>query len=283
MKIFDTFQTLSEALAQERSGNKTIGFVPTMGALHDGHLSLIGNAAKLSDIVLCSIFVNPTQFNDPEDLKKYPRNVERDIALLEKNNCSMVLLPGEKDVYPDGFEMRTFDFDGLDKVMEGASRPGHFQGVANVVYRFFDAIEPDYAFFGEKDFQQLRIIETMVIRHALPVKIVRCPIVREQHGLAMSSRNERLTAEERQLAGNIYKALLKAKSLWNEDRDIKTINTAVKEIIAETPGMSLDYFRIAKEEDLLPVVRKEAGVKCRAFIAVFLGNVRLIDNLPLYD
>lgn len=259
--------------------NKTIGFVPTMGALHDGHISLVDQSKKKNDYTVVSIFVNPTQFNNPEDLKKYPRTEETDTALLESAGADAVFIPLVETIYPQGQISETFQFNGLENQMEGKFRPGHFDGVATVVKRFFEIIQPDRAYFGEKDFQQLRIIQEMVKQFQLPVEIVPVPIKRESDGLAMSSRNMRLTQEMRQESAIINKILSEAKSFL-KNHTVAETKTFVSEEFKKT-NLELEYFEVADEAHLLAVSEVEKDVKIRGFIAVFAGDIRLIDNMSL--
>ncbi len=259
--------------------NKTIGFVPTMGALHDGHISLVDQSKKKNDYTIVSIFVNPTQFNNPEDLKKYPRTEEIDTALLESAGADAVFIPSVETIYPQGQISETFQFNGLENQMEGKFRPGHFDGVATVVKRFFEIIQPDRAYFGEKDFQQLRIIQEMVKQFQLPVEIVPVPIKRESDGLAMSSRNMRLTPEMRQESAIINKILSEAKSFL-KNHTVAETKTFVSGEFKKT-NLELEYFEVADEAHLLPVSEVEKEVKIRGFIAVFAGAIRLIDNMSL--
>ena len=259
----------------------TVGFVPTMGALHAGHLSLVEQCRKTCDTVVVSIFVNPTQFNDPNDLKNYPRTEEADLKLLEAAGVDYVFAPSVEEVYPEP-DTRVFDFGGLDSVMEGAHRPGHFNGVGQVVSRLFDIVKPDRAFFGEKDFQQLAIIRYMVQQLGLPIEIVGCPIVRDTDGLARSSRNMLLTPEHRQAAPHIYAVLREAVDTL---RGTVTV-TEAKEIIARridaNPLLKTEYVEIAEADTLKPAGtwgEKTGDLRC--FVAVHAGAIRLIDNVAI--
>ncbi len=282
MLIFKTVVELQQFLFSLK--NQFIGFVPTMGALHQGHLSLIEYAADENDIVVCSIFVNPTQFNNKEDLEKYPRHTDKDIALI-KNAFSddnvVVFLPEVKEIYPNKIE-KSYDFGNLSLVMEAQHRPGHFDGVGMVLERFFDIVQPTKAYFGEKDFQQLAVVRNLVKQLNLSIDIVGCPIVREANGLAMSSRNERLTTEQKEQAANIYKFLENAKQqtktlTLNEVKD--NFISSIKNI----PALQLEYFEIADGNTLLAINNWKETSYCVAFVAVFVGNVRLIDNVTLYS
>jgi pantoate--beta-alanine ligase len=279
MNVFHSVSDTRRWLAGVRSMGKSIGFVPTMGALHQGHLDLIKRARRENDINGCSIFVNPIQFNNPEDLIKYPRPIEEDLRLLKEAGCDLVFIPSVEEMYPEPVTKK-YDFGPLERVMEGAHRPGHFNGVAVVVEKLFDIFGPDRAYFGEKDFQQLRIIQSLVKMENIPVEIVPCPTVREADGLAMSSRNRRLSAEERAIAPSIYKALLNAKDLANKYpvAEVKKISIAM----LESKGFRVDYFEISDTETLQPVEKWEETSSVIACVAAFLGSVRLIDNMILF-
>lgn len=280
MEIFSKKQPLKVFLSKLKAQNKSIGFVPTMGALHKGHLSLIKKAQKKNDIVVVSIFVNPTQFDNPEDLKKYPKTLENDIALLEKVKCDVVFHPSVDEIYAENITAKDFDFDGLEYQMEGKFRKGHFNGVGTIVKTLFEIIEPDKAYFGQKDFQQLQIIKNMVKKHQLDVKIKGCPIFRENDGLAMSSRNTRLTEIEREAAPFIYKTLKKVKKKFKSET-IEHVNNWVLNQFKNNSVLDLEYFTIAEEKTLKTANSKEIDKKYRAFIAVFAGKIRLIDNVAL--
>lgn len=278
MVLVKTIKELQEFLEEFR-GNGSIGFVPTMGALHKGHLSLVEKAAVENSVVVVSIFVNPTQFNDLNDLKRYPRNLEADMKLLEPTGCDLVFAPEPEEIYPEP-DTRKFDFGNLEKVMEGKHRPGHFNGVAQVVSKLFKMVNPDKAYFGLKDFQQLAIIQKMVNMLEMPVEIVPCPIVREESGLAMSSRNELLSAEERQNAALIFQTLKKAKNLAGAI-SVRELENEVIKTINKNPFLNVEYFEIVDFENLQPVESWQAEGKKIACIAVFCGKVRLIDNIVL--
>ncbi len=281
MEIIKNKKKLEDYIERQKEMGKKIGFAPTMGALHQGHLSLYNDAAKENDLVISSIFVNPTQFNNPDDLKKYPRNVERDIEMLQKNgNVHAVYIPEVQDLYPNGLEKKHYDYDGLENEMEGAFRPGHFDGVGTVVETLFRQVKPDNAYFGEKDFQQLAIIKKLVKILKLPIKIHGVPIYREENGLAMSSRNERLSPEQLNAAKIIYQTLLKVND-WFRIITIPEINKRVTEIFENEPGMVLEYFKITDEETLKETDFFYKDRQYRAFIVVFVGEVRLIDNIKL--
>ncbi len=280
MMVAHSIPEAGQWLAGNRKAGKSAGFVPTLGALHEGHLRLVGRSCAENDITSVSIFVNPIQFNNPEDLAKYPRTLENDLHLLEETGCDLVFVPSVREMYPVPVTEK-YDFGELDKVMEGAHRPGHFNGVAIVVKRLFDIIHPDRAYFGEKDFQQLRIIQLLVKMENLPVEIVPCPTVREADGLAMSSRNRRLSAGERETAPEIYRTLLGARELAK-----KLPVDEVRRISAERlerKGFIVDYFEIADVASLQPVGSWEDAPELIACVAAFLGSVRLIDNMILFS
>ncbi|TYP99964.1 pantothenate synthetase [Tenacibaculum adriaticum] len=278
MKIFKTKSDLKKYLSEVKKTHKSIGFVPTMGALHEGHLSLIKHAQKKNNVTVVSVFVNPTQFDNKEDLEKYPQTLENDVKLLESINCDALFAPSVKEIYEDNITSDTFNFDGLEYQMEGKFREGHFDGVGTIVKTLFEIVEPDVAYFGKKDFQQLQIIKKMVEKHNLPVKIKGRPIFREEDGLAMSSRNTRLTKEYREAAPFIYKILKKAKKKFG----IKSANDVtewVKKQFNKHPLLELEYFTIADEETLETVDVINLSADYRGFIAVFAGDIRLIDNI----
>lgn len=281
MFIFQQQSELKEHLMPFLSSNNTIGFVPTMGALHQGHLSLLEKSLQENEHTVISIFVNPTQFNNPEDLKKYPRTLERDIEkIAELNKNVIVFAPSVEDIYEGNTVSQPFNYDGLEHQMEGKHRPGHFDGVGTIVKRLFEIVHPTNAYFGEKDFQQLQIVKKLVQKYHIPVNIIGCPIHREPNGLAMSSRNERLTETEKKEAAIIYKTLLEAKAKFHR-HSIKKISEYVKNAFEKHNLFSLEYFEIADENSLKPSIRKSKNKKYRAFIAVFVNNIRLIDTISL--
>ena len=281
MEILKSRQTLRNYIERQKEMGKKIGFAPTMGALHDGHISLYQAARKDNDLVISSIFVNPTQFNNPDDLKKYPRTVEKDIKMLEASKLvDAVYLPEVEDIYPKGTESKHYDFDGLELEMEGKHRPGHFDGVGTVVEELFRQVKPDNAYFGEKDFQQLSIIMKLVEKNKMKIKIHGVPIYREKNGLAMSSRNQRLSAEQREAASIIHETLIKVND-WFRIITIPEINKRVKDIFDDIPGFVLEYFTIADEQTLKETDFFYKDKNYRAFIVVFAGDVRLIDNMHL--
>jgi len=277
MKVFTTISDSRNAIKLFRENNKSIGFVPTMGALHKGHLELMMKAKNENEILAVSIFVNPIQFNNKEDLAKYPRDMESDRKLLEEVNCDLLFIPSAGEMYPEPVTEK-YDFGSLENVMEGAFRPGHFNGVAVVVKRLFDIFEPDKAYFGEKDYQQLAIIRKLVEQENLKVTIVPCSTVRESDGLAMSSRNERLTSEERILAPFIYQSLMEARKKM-KNMTPEEVKFWLKNQYADQPKFRLEYFEIADDKDLQPVSFWNGSKGIRAFIAAYLGKVRLIDNI----
>ncbi len=279
MEVFDTLTKFQKFLNKNHT-NRTIGCVPTMGALHDGHLSLIKQAKNENDIVVVSVFVNPTQFNNNSDLLNYPKTLEADLALLEQIGCDIVFTPSVLEMYPHGEVSESFNFGGLELEMEGKFRPGHFDGVGTIVKRLLEIVKPTNAYFGEKDYQQLLIIKKMVSELKMPINIVPCPIFREANGLAMSSRNERLTAEHRDEANLIYKCLLNVKSDFKK-KTIKELNSEVKAIFKNHSFFDLEYFVIADTQSLKPAKSINPNLEYRAFIATYAGEIRLIDNITL--
>jgi pantoate--beta-alanine ligase len=282
MKVYSKRLEISQAVANLRKSGKTIGFVPTMGALHNGHASLIDYAlAQQCDIVVVSIFVNPTQFNNKEDLKQYPRNLNADLEFLKPfGGKLLVFAPDALEVYGKEIKSKDYDFAGLDKVMEGAFRPGHFEGVATVLSYLFEIVQPDKAFFGEKDFQQLQIIKQLVEIETIPIKIIGAPINRNEDGLAQSSRNVRLSLAHRQAAPFIYQILKQVKKDFNL-KSTPELKDWVQQQFADHELLILEYFEIADARTLNPAEKDEKLGDFRAFIAVFAGDVRLIDTLAL--
>ncbi len=281
MKVFTTKEALREYILPLKQSGKKTGFVPTMGALHDGHLALVKNSVENNDITVVSIFVNPTQFDNPDDLKKYPRDLETDIALLQTISPDiLVFAPDAYNFYDGRIASQSFDFDGLEQVMEGKHRPGHFDGVGTVVKKLFEIVQPDTAYFGEKDFQQLQIIKKLVQKFSLPIQIVPVPIYRAADGLAMSSRNKRLTPMHRAAAPFIYQ-VLRQVSLLSQSQSFDKVRGFVTNVIAAHPLLELEYFEIANEDSLQSAKEKIAGNKYRGFIVVYAGDVRLIDNIEL--
>jgi pantoate--beta-alanine ligase len=282
MKVLTTAKEVREHYRTSVLRNP--GFVPTMGALHEGHLSLVGKAVESCRMVAVSIFVNPTQFNDPEDLLKYPRTLEADLKMLSEvmRENDFVFVPPVEEIYPEP-DTRRFDFGNLDKVMEGVHRPGHFNGVAQVVSRLFDIIRPSCAFFGQKDFQQLTIIRELARREYPRTEIIACPIVREHDGLAMSSRNRRLLDRHRERAGEIYRTLIAAAAMVS-DYEINEIKDFVADRINMIPDFRLEYFEIVEEVTLQPVravIEMSPEKKYYGCIALWAGEIRLIDNIAV--
>lgn len=276
-----TIKDLQKAVSTSKNEEKTIGFVPTMGALHQGHISLVKKCCEQNDVCIVSIFVNPTQFNNPTDLEKYPRTIEEDTKILKEAGADIVFVPSVQEIYPEP-DNRQFDFGLLDKVMEGKFRPGHFNGVAQVVSRLFDIVKPDRAYFGEKDFQQLAIIRQMVRQLNIPVEIVPMPIRREDSGLAMSSRNQRLTGDQKTEAVNIYRILSDSKALYNQ-KTVEEVRIWVVESINKIPFLEVEYFEIVDGNTLQQIVDWKDTDYAVGCITVFCGEVRLIDNIIYYS
>ena len=279
MKVLKSKKTLIDYIERQREMGKKIGFAPTMGALHQGHLSLYKAAKKENDEVISSIFVNPTQFNNPDDFQKYPKTLEKDLELLEKAGVDAVYVPNVEEMYPDGLNSKKYDFDGLENEMEGKYRPGHFDGVGTIVEELFRQVQPHNAYFGEKDYQQLAIIKKMVEKTKLPVKIHGVPTLREEDGLAMSSRNVRLTETQRKEATIIYETLEKVKE-WFKVISLEEIKQKVTDIFRNS-NFELEYFVIADEKTLKEANAIDENKEYRAFIVAYAGEVRLIDNMHL--
>ena len=277
MKIIDTIKDLRLLLDESRAAGKSVGLVPTMGALHAGHASLVERAVKENDVVVVSVFVNPTQFNDKNDLKNYPRTLDADCALLERIGATVAFAPSVEEMYPEE-DTRQFSFAPLDTVMEGACRPGHFNGVAQIVSKLFYAVEPDRAYFGEKDFQQLAIIREMVRQLDMRLEIVGCPIVREEDGLAMSSRNTLLSEDERERALTISSTLF-ASVDFAKVNTLAATKAFVEDMINDTPGLELEYYQIVDGNTLQEIVEWSESDYVVGCIALFCGNIRLIDNI----
>lgn len=281
MEVLKSKKVLQDFIERQKEMGKKIGFAPTMGALHDGHLSLYKKAKEENDLVISSIFVNPTQFNNPEDLKKYPRDINRDISILKKSGLvDAVYIPEVTDIYPEKTESRQYDFGGLENEMEGKSRPGHFDGVGTVVEELFNQVKPDNAYFGEKDFQQLAIIKKMTENKKLLINIKGVPIYRAENGLALSSRNQRLQEDRREASKVIFETLRKVNE-WFRVITIPEIKTRVQDIFDQQRGMQLEYFLIADEESLRETDFFYKDRNFRAFIVVMVDGVRLIDNMHL--
>ncbi|MCM4150570.1 pantoate--beta-alanine ligase [Arenibacter sp. N53] len=280
MQLINTKKELKSYLSSQTK-TKTIGLVPTMGALHLGHISLVNKSVKENDITVVSIFVNPTQFNNKADLEKYPITLNADMSLLKTASDKIIVFaPSASEMYSGGITSKTYDFEGLDNVMEGEFREGHFDGVGTIVEKLLSLISPTRAYFGEKDFQQLQIIKKLIKITNLPIEIVGCPIVREANGLAMSSRNERLSKAQRKEAAYIYKTLKAAKQKFGTKSANFVVNW-VKKQFETHPKLKLEYVKIADVNQLKPVIRKNRKLKYRVFIAVYSGDVRLIDNIAL--
>lgn len=280
MKVINKTSDLQAIIEQFKNDGKSIGLVPTMGALHKGHLSLVKNSISNNDITVVSIFVNPTQFNNPNDLASYPRTVEKDLELLQTIGCDIVFAPEADDIYSKSetdsrFE---FDFEGLDKVMEGKFRPGHFNGVVQIVSKLFDLVHPDRAYFGEKDFQQLAIIRLMTKRYNLPIEIVPCPIVREDSGLALSSRNSLLKDNEKQVASHIY-AVLDESRQFVPQTEVEELKQCAIAAIEQKPELKVEYFDIVDGHTLKSIGKWDECDYVVGCITVFCGDVRLIDNI----
>jgi len=282
LKKFHNKTELSKHIDALKAKGNTIGFVPTMGALHKGHLSLVNKGLGKNDLVVVSIFVNPTQFDNKDDLIKYPRTLDADVALLKtvSDKTIIVYAPTVEDIYGDSITSQAFTFEGLEHEMEGAFRDGHFNGVGTIVKRLLEIVKPNYAYFGEKDFQQLQIIKKLVELNHIPVKIVGCKIHRAEDGLAMSSRNTRLTEAHRTAAPFIYKTLKSAKVKFGT-KSAQNVTEWVKKQFKKQELLELEYFIIADVKTLKPVKRKSRKKRYRAFIAVYAGDIRLIDNIAL--
>ncbi len=279
MQVFTTIKDLNSTLRVLIKMGKTIGFVPTMGALHQGHISLINYSKEQCDVTVCSIFVNPTQFNNPEDLDKYPKTPENDKLLLEKAGCDFLYTPSVEDIYPEK-DNRKFDFGFLDTVLEGVLRPGHFNGVGQVVSILLEHVAPNKAFFGSKDYQQVMVVKELVKQLNMPVEIISCPILREFDGLAMSSRNIRLNDQERIIASLIPKIMLKA-SIIVKTQGINESKQFVEEITSKITDMKLDYFEVCESSSLVILDFYEKTTPTILLIALFVGKIRLIDNLVI--
>ncbi len=279
MKVFETIQEIREYLDNERQKNGcSVGFVPTMGALHSGHTSIIRQAGRENNLVVCSIFVNPKQFGNIRDLEKYPRNLDNDLRILSNVRCDIVFAPSVDEMYPDPVN-EEYNFEELEETMEGKYRKGHFKGVAIVVKRLLEIVEPDRVYFGKKDYQQLLIVKKLVEKTGLPVEVVACNTVREPDGLAFNSRNQRLTPQQRKDAAVIYKTLVKASGLYLNNTPFDKIKQMVANEINAVPTLRLEYFEIADPENLKPLKNYTPGQKSLGCIAVYAGDIRLIDNM----
>ncbi|MBR3799591.1 MAG: pantoate--beta-alanine ligase [Bacteroidales bacterium] len=278
MKIVRTVDELTALRNDNSLKGKRLGFVPTMGALHEGHASLIRRSVAENDCTVVSVFVNPRQFNDPNDYKNYPITTDADIALLESVKCDILYLPTADDIY-NGYDGCKMDFHGLDRMYEGEFRPGHFQGVVDIVYRLFDLVKPDFAYFGEKDFQQVAIIKLMVKQKNLPLTIVPCPIVREESGLAKSSRNKLLTAEQLEVAPQIYRIITETCAEIPESQTPDALIETLKSKIDSVKFMKMEYAAFCNSENLELLSKFNRKIGTRLCIAVWCGNIRLIDNI----
>ena len=278
MKVVTSIEETSSIITSLKSKNKNIGLVPTMGALHKGHLSLVKESIENNDITWASIFVNPTQFDKKEDLINYPVTLDQDLKLLEITGCDFVFIPNANEIYQNNVSSEVFSFDGLENEMEGKHRANHFDGVGTIVKKLFQIIQPNNAYFGEKDFQQLQIIKKLVEKTRLPINIIGCKIHREKDGLAMSSRNLRLTEPQRKSASFIYKTLTEAKEK-SSTSSFSEIDNWVEQKFHNHPELKLEYFEIAEETTLKTTSNRDSQKKYRAFIAVFAGKIRLIDNI----
>ncbi len=279
MKVFYTKVALNTYLDTHKK-NKQIGFIPTMGALHEGHLSLLKKCNEENDISVVSIFVNPTQFDNPADLLKYPKTFQNDTKILESAQCDVLFAPDVKEIYAENITATSFDFEGLEHEMEGRFRIGHFDGVGTVVKRLFEIVAPNKAYFGEKDFQQLQIVKKMTQKQQLPVEVKGCNIHRAKNGLAMSSRNSRLTKAHLKAAPFIFKTLQKVKMKFETEAPNTIIEWVEKEFEKQSL-LTLEYFTIADEKTLKNIKNKDEKTQYRAFIAVFAGEIRLIDNIQI--
>ena len=282
MIIFNNIVGFKNHLRKLKNDNITIGFVPTMGALHNGHTSLIKKCVLENDYSVVSIFINPTQFNNINDYESYPINISRDIELLDSISENIILFrPDTEEIYSGKVVSDSYDFGDLDKYMEGEHRKGHFQGVATVVNKLFEIVSADNVYFGEKDFQQLRIIEDLVQKNGYKLNVIRCKTIRQNDGLALSSRNKKLDISSQNIATNLFKALSFAKKNF-DNLDLEIIYAKVEDLLQNFPQISVDYFAIADENDLKPIKHKKKNQKYRAFIAADISGVRLIDNIKLY-
>lgn len=281
MEIFKTKASLQAYLQEARSTGQKITLIPTMGALHEGHLSLLNYAKPISDIRVCSIFVNPTQFNDPKDLEKYPRPIENDIRLLESVDCDILFLPSVDEMYPDKNEAWHLDLGELDQIWEGEKRPGHFQGVTQVVYKLFTLVQPDIACFGQKDFQQVMVIKRMIAMKDLAIQLAICPIIRDQDGLALSSRNARLSEAGKRTALALSRSLQYVKDHIHDAIPLAEIKDKALQILTDTDGLSVEYFALCESSTLKEVDHIDFSKQHVALITAWVEGVRLIDNMIL--
>lgn len=278
MNKIEVVEELEQFISDVKSNGKTVGLVPTMGALHEGHLSLVELAKAKCDVVVVSIFVNPTQFNNAADLEKYPRTLENDIALLEPHGVDLIFVPSVDEIYPSNYKVDAIDLGELDRVMEGEHRPGHFQGVVQVVKRLFEIVQPNFAFFGQKDFQQVAVIKFMVDYFKLPVAIVECPIIRSDKGLALSSRNMRLSTEEKELALVIYKTMMQIQEQTSDFTPSEWMKKGAD--LIDAGGLQTEYLEIVHPQTLQKLTDDwgDGAVCC---VAAYCGTVRLIDNMSI--
>jgi pantoate--beta-alanine ligase len=280
MNIYKTAEELRSFVTKERKQGHRIAFVPTMGALHEGHLSLVRRALKENDCCIVSVFVNPTQFNNPRDLETYPRTLDADSRLLASIGTTALFAPEVETIYPEP-DTRVFHVGAVAEVMEGKYRPGHFNGVMQVVSRLFDLVQPDCAYFGEKDFQQIAVLRAMAREIKSPVEIIACPIVREEDGLARSSRNTLLSEEGRAQAPNIYRILSESRT-WSKELSPKAVIERATQLLDAIPTLRVEYFEIVDADTLQPITRWEDSPKPHGCITVYCGEVRLIDNIAYY-
>ena len=280
MNIYKTAEELRSFVTEERKQGHRIAFVPTMGALHEGHLSLVRRALKENDCCIVSVFVNPTQFNNPRDLETYPRTLDADSRLLASIGTTALFAPEVETIYPEP-DTRVFHVGAVAEVMEGKYRPGHFNGVMQVVSRLFDLVQPDCAYFGEKDFQQIAVLRAMAREIKSPVEIIACPIVREEDGLARSSRNTLLSEEGRAHAPNIYRILSESRA-WSKELSPKAVIERATQLLDAIPTLQVEYFEIVDADTLQPITRWEDSPKPHGCITVYCGDVRLIDNIAYY-
>ncbi|UTW64679.1 pantoate--beta-alanine ligase [bacterium SCSIO 12741] len=280
MKVVQNSAEIAKLSAEAKESGKSVGFVPTMGALHPGHISLVERARKENDVVICSIFVNPTQFNNSDDLEKYPRTFEKDSALLESALCDYVFYPDVEEMYPEGFKGGPqVNLDGLDEVMEGSFRPGHFDGVITIVNKFFEIVSPNKAYFGLKDYQQYLVIDRLAQQYHSDLEVIPCEIVREEGGLAMSSRNARLSSNHSKASRYLFSQLIKARE-YLKRHGVKETERRIRENFKKRPEFNLEYFKIADSQSLR-APRNNRKNNLRAFVAAHIGGVRLIDNIEL--
>ncbi len=279
MEVLESIKSVREVVVQAQSKGLKIGLTPTMGALHEGHVSLVSRSVQENEISVCSIFVNPTQFNNSDDFKHYPKTLDNDLKMLKNAGCDYVFVPSVREMYPEGQVSKSYDFGGIEVAMEGKFRPGHFDGVGTIVSRLFDIVTPDRAYFGEKDYQQLLIIKKLAEICNYPISIVGCDILRESSGVAMSPRNLRLSKSEFNQASFVYEQLTLAKNLYTT-HSLEEINTIVKGNFMNHPVIELEYFVIADSVTMNELVQK-GDFLVRAFVSAFIGEVRLIDNMAL--